>query len=805
MSEASTTNGPTGAAGAGARRALIIANDTYDHASLSQLRAPEADARALAEVLGDPDIGGFEVTVVHNEASYEVQGRIDDLFADSRPDDLLLLHFSGHGLKSDSGELFFAARNTRPDRLGSTSVAADFVQRCMRSARARTIVLFLDCCYGGAFGEGVAVRAAGPVNVVDSFPAGRLGGGRGRAVISASSAMEYAFEGTTLTAAHEPQPSVFTSAVVEGLRSGEADRDEDGLVALGELYDYVFDRVREQNPRQTPGRDVEMSGEVYLARSRRKRVRPVPISDALRTALGNPDPTYRRGAVLELRDRLAHEDLGVALGALEALREIARSDTRSVAADAVAVIDAAAPRVTPTTLDFGELPPDADVALERELHVHGLPIAREVHAEADPPLSAIAEGGTVTVTFSPTGRAYAGTVTVIGPTGSVIVPVEARVASRWASPAGEAAEPVGAEPVPEPTVEPAQVEPASEPPAAVLAERRVAPVRPDRPVSESPTQAADRHPRPAGKPHPTSKAEMAGKDEKAENAKTTAEPTPGQRAMAYASPEPEPEPVARPSVRRLGRWPAWTLFAGGFLVIVGMPWWFVDQTIDDANWIVLGPGSRALLAVSAGILVLAPRVRAEVAIGYLSGCAAGAALGTLSSVGFGIIGGLNNMQPGWLAAVLGQSLIVLTGLVVISTTAWQSPLPRGPIQWRDPSTYGVLVAGGVTVLLLLSFGGFVAEVRESGFWAGMAVVWAGLTVALIFVALAARPSTAGRLMIFGWVVALLGYALSDWVYWTVHNDSQTWAGMAWLVLSSIALAISGGFIGPRSTSEPAQA
>jgi phosphatidylserine synthase len=117
----------------------------------------------------------------------------------------------------------------------------------------------------------------------------------------------------------------------------------------------------------------------------------------------------------------------------------------------------------------------------------------------------------------------------------------------------------------------------------------------------------------------------------------------------------------------------------------------------------------------------------------------------------------------------------------------------------------VLVAGGVTVLLLLSFGGFVAEVRESGFWAGMAVVWAGLTVALIFVALAARPSTAGRLMIFGWVVALLGYALSDWVYWTVHNDSQTWGGMAWLVLSSIALAISGGFIGPRSTSEPAQA
>ena len=35
--------------------------------------------------------------------------RIEELFSESRSDDLLLLHFSGHGLKSESGELFFAA------------------------------------------------------------------------------------------------------------------------------------------------------------------------------------------------------------------------------------------------------------------------------------------------------------------------------------------------------------------------------------------------------------------------------------------------------------------------------------------------------------------------------------------------------------------------------------------------------------------------------------------------------------------------------------------------------------------------
>ena len=760
---------------AGTRRALIIANDTYEHASLTQLRAPEADARSLAEVLGDPDIGGFDVSVVRNAASYEVQAHIDDLFADSHPDDLLLLHFSGHGLKSDTGELFFAARNTRPDRLGSTSVSADFVQRCMRSARARTIVLFIDCCYGGAFGEGVAVRAGGPVNVVDSFPAGRLGGGRGRAVISASSAMEYAFEGTTLTADHQPQPSVFTSALVEGLRSGEADRDEDGLVALGELYDYVFDRVREQNPRQTPGRDVEMSGEVYLARSRRRRIRPVPISEALKTALGNPDPTYRRGAVLELRDRLAHEDLGVALGALEALREVARSDTRSVADDAIAVIDAAAPKVTPTALDFGDLHPDADVAVERELHVHGLPIAREVRAEADPPLSAVVEGGTVTVALSPPGRPYAGTVTVIGPTGSVIVPVEAGVTSRWASPPTEVPAPTPPE---SPVAEVAQSATTASGPE--LAERRLTPVEPavQPQITSSPTPVEPSHAH--TKETPVRAAHTADRRIAAESAE--------------ASPEAE---------RRLGRWPAWGLFIGALMVLAGTTSWFAEQETMKTFEILLGPGVRALLAVVAAALVLAPRVRADVAIGFLTGCVAAAGLGVLMSIGVAVESRIENWDIliGWGLGLVGQSLITITGLAVVALTAWRSPLPRGPIAWRDGATYAVLTAAAGTALVFANYAGYVGSlgITIAGYWAAILYLWALLTVALALVALAARPSAAGRMMLLAWAVAVLGFVLSEWVLLSEEGGDTT--GMPWVVTTTALLAIAAGFIGRRTETQ----
>jgi hypothetical protein len=340
---------------AGQRKALIIANDTYEQEALGDLQAPAADAEALGRVLGDPQIGDFAVQVVHNESAHVIQAQIEEIFSESRPDDVLLLHFSGHGLKSESGELFFAAANTRPNRLGSTAVSAEFVQRCMRTSRSRSVVLLLDCCYGGAFAQGVKVRAAGDVNVLDSFPQGRTGGGRGRAVITASGAMEFAFEGDRLGDDQRRLPSVFTTALVEGLETGEADLDEDGWISLDELYDYLFDKVREQNPHQTPSRQFELEGELYLARSRRRRIRSAPIPADLQRAIADPNVYTRLGAVGELRTRLASDNLPAAAGACEALAELARTDVRYVAEAAAAALGDAAVRPDQMELHFGRV------------------------------------------------------------------------------------------------------------------------------------------------------------------------------------------------------------------------------------------------------------------------------------------------------------------------------------------------------------------------------------------------------------------------------------------------------------------
>ncbi len=414
----------------GRRKALIVANDQYEHEGLGHLLSPGADADALGRVLGDPQIGGFEVRVVRNEPAHVIGAYVEDLFSDSRPDDVLLLHFSCHGLKNESGELFFAARNTRPNRLGSTAVSADFVQRCMRASRSRSIVLLLDCCYGGAFSQGVTVRASGDANVLDSFPSGKLGGGRGRAVITASSSMEYAFEGDRLADETNQRPSVFTSALVDGMATGEADRDEDGWISLNELYDYVFDRVREKNPNQTPSRDVEMQGELYVARSRRRRVHPQPIPADLRAAMTDASMFSRLGAVTELRSRLTSDNLPVAAGACEALSEIAGTDIQYVAEAARAALDEAAIRPAERELHFGEVAVGTEAG-GRLVRLLGPPLARACTVQPSDSwirVADTAEGVAISVDTSQAG-AHRGSLTVKGPTGEVIIPVDVQVSA----------------------------------------------------------------------------------------------------------------------------------------------------------------------------------------------------------------------------------------------------------------------------------------------------------------------------------------------------------------------------------------
>jgi Caspase domain len=359
----------------GRRRALVVAIDRYVHPMLRKLAAPTADAAALATVLGEADLGGFEVEVLTDADSYQVTQAVEALLGDAESSDLVLLHFSCHGIKDDSGELFLAATNTVPNRLVSTAVEAAMVSRLIQRSRAQRVVLLLDCCYGGAFERGVVARAAGEVDVVAQFSQhSSPGAGRGRVVITASSAMEYAFEGTTLTDNTGPSPSLFTGALVEGITSGEADRDQDGQVGLDELYDYIHAKVQARTPNQTPSKwEFGVQGDLYIARNPRRKILPGRLPDDLLELIVHPTASVRLAAVGDLDQLAGGPNLRLACGARLALAELRDDDSRRVSAAATNALERTALRITPTSVDLGQVPIGSEPHVE--VRVDGGPLA----------------------------------------------------------------------------------------------------------------------------------------------------------------------------------------------------------------------------------------------------------------------------------------------------------------------------------------------------------------------------------------------------------------------------------------------
>ena len=332
---------------AGKRSALIVATGEYKDSRLPDLTAPAEDASALRAVLANPDIGAFDVKVALNSRVETLRRTLEAFFANRSRDDLLLVHFSGHGLKDDEGQLHLAAADTQLDRLLSTAVDADWVNRLMARSRSETIALFLDCCFAGAFTSSLTRRAAGDTaGVKDAFQ------GRGLFVIAASDAMQYSFEGGRQIG-EPPAPSAFTKALVDGLATGEADRNEDGQVSINELFDFLEDRIHETSPSQTPTKSaLNQVGDWMIARSTRQSgIRLLP--ETVRAHMTS-DITHERVSVLfDLGKLLDDSDPRVAEAATEALRTLVNDDSLTVSTRAQSLLDdgAARPRPAPGTSD----------------------------------------------------------------------------------------------------------------------------------------------------------------------------------------------------------------------------------------------------------------------------------------------------------------------------------------------------------------------------------------------------------------------------------------------------------------------
>ena len=103
------------------RLGLLIGNSVYRDSTLVRLTAPDVDVGDLADVLLDPEVGGFDdVNVIVNVSAAIARRAISDFFSAKDREDLLLLYFSCHGVLDENGRLYLAFKDTERQLLRAT-------------------------------------------------------------------------------------------------------------------------------------------------------------------------------------------------------------------------------------------------------------------------------------------------------------------------------------------------------------------------------------------------------------------------------------------------------------------------------------------------------------------------------------------------------------------------------------------------------------------------------------------------------------------------------------------------------------
>ncbi len=252
-------------------RVALLIGVTQDTDASSQAKVGvQQNIEAMQRVLQHREMGRFEVRTLTNPDQASMEQGIEALFANCQKYDLVLLYFSGLALKSARGDLYLTA--AKSDSTGQKTasslpaLAASFVQAMSAKSQSERQVVILDCWLNHATGEPEETNLS--VNAATQLVR------EGQAALAAFTPTQYSYPQNRL------KPSVYTHYLVEGMETGAADLDNDGVVSVDELHEYTSRKVQKVAP--------EIESLIYWVREDANKL------VLAKAATGDPKLSYRK-------------------------------------------------------------------------------------------------------------------------------------------------------------------------------------------------------------------------------------------------------------------------------------------------------------------------------------------------------------------------------------------------------------------------------------------------------------------------------------------------------------------------------
>ena len=149
----------------------------------------------------------------------------------------IYVFYSGHGLPTDNGRgLYLIPHRADRDLIEKTAIRQDDINSYIQIAKPRSVTVFLDSCYSGLARTGESLLAnARPVSVksdANVFPSNFT-------MITASQNDQISSSSADL------RHGIFSYYLMKGME-GDADKNGDGQITVGEIHDYLTEHVAKQ-------------------------------------------------------------------------------------------------------------------------------------------------------------------------------------------------------------------------------------------------------------------------------------------------------------------------------------------------------------------------------------------------------------------------------------------------------------------------------------------------------------------------------------------------------------------------------
>jgi hypothetical protein len=252
----------------GSRWAVVVGVSAYQDSAIPQLKYAHRDAQTFADFLRSSNGGAFNddhiLVILDGHATKKsFTEALFSFLAKTKREDLVMIFFSGHGSSISRDQSYFLLNDTKLSDLENTAVAMKEIQNAVtKRIPAERVIVFSDACFSGNVNVFFIGRRSveNDKNLINRY-LHELGRSKpGLLSITSSSEGEISREGWVYW-----EHGLFTYFLVAGLggkitdtegrvmKPVPADANNDGIVTLGEIVDYLKTSVSgmtggKQNP-----------------------------------------------------------------------------------------------------------------------------------------------------------------------------------------------------------------------------------------------------------------------------------------------------------------------------------------------------------------------------------------------------------------------------------------------------------------------------------------------------------------------------------------------------------------------------